>query len=105
MDVFKRGKVHNGTLVFTEPLSLPEGTEVVIRVFPIGNDNECTMSDEPEELTPVSIGQAETPDEEQEALLSLPFFGMWADREDMEDSVAWVRRQREGWNHRHKREV
>ena len=25
MDVFKRGKVHNGTLVFAEPLSLPEG--------------------------------------------------------------------------------
>ena len=104
MDVFKRGKVHNGTLVFAEPLSLPEGTEVVIRVFPVGNSNGDTTPDEPAAAS-VSIGQAETPDEEQEALLSLPFFGMWADREDMDDSVAWVRRQREGWNHRHKREA
>ena len=105
MDVFKRGKVRNGTLVFAEPLSLPEGTEVVIRVFPVGNSNGDTTPDEPAAAASVSIGQAETPDEEQEALLSLPFFGMWADREDMDDSVAWVRRQREGWNHRHKREA
>jgi hypothetical protein len=25
----------------------------------------------------------------------LPFFGMWADRDEMSDSVAWIRRERE----------
>ena len=28
------------------------------------------------------------------------FFRMWADREDMRDSVAWVRKQREKWKER-----
>ncbi len=105
MDLFKRGKVHNGTLVFSKPLSLPEGAEVIVRVIPVGNGDECTTADASEELTAVSIGQDETSEDEQEDLLSLPFFGMWADREDMQDSVAWVRRQRSGWNHRHKREA
>jgi hypothetical protein len=31
---------------------------------------------------------------------SLPFNGMWADREDMKDSVAWVRKERRRWNKR-----
>jgi hypothetical protein len=26
--------------------------------------------------------------------------GIWKDRQDMEDSVAWVRRERERWNER-----
>ena len=33
-----------------------------------------------------------------------PAIGMWADREDMQDSVAWVRREREQWNKRLTRE-
>lgn len=33
-----------------------------------------------------------------------PAIGMWADREDMKDSVAWVRRQREQWGERLTRE-
>ena len=105
MIIFKRGKVHNGTLVFAEPLSLPEGTEVVVHLTPIRDENGDIIRDEPKELTPVSIGQTETSDDEKEDLLSLPIFGMWADREDMEDSVAWVRRQREGCKHQPKCEV
>ena len=31
---------------------------------------------------------------------SLPFNGMWADREDMKDSVAWVRKERRRWDKR-----
>lgn len=31
-----------------------------------------------------------------------PFFGMWKDREDMKDSVAWVRKIREEQWNRHK---
>lgn len=105
MIMFKRGKVHNGTLVFAEPLSLPEGTEVFANMTPIHDENGDIIRDEPQELTPVSIGQTETSDEEKEDLLSLPIFGMWADREDMEDSVAWVRRQREGCKHQPKCEA
>jgi hypothetical protein len=29
-----------------------------------------------------------------------PAIGMWKDREDMKDSAAWVRRQREQWSKR-----
>ncbi|MBI2843112.1 MAG: DUF2281 domain-containing protein [Armatimonadetes bacterium] len=34
------------------------------------------------------------------SIRSLPFFGMWADREDMTDSAAWVRKERERWDER-----
>ena len=45
------------------------------------------------------------PDEiSDEEFKQLPFFGMHADREDMADSVAWVRREREQWNKRLTRE-
>ena len=45
------------------------------------------------------------PDEiSNEEFKQLPFFGMHADREDMVDSVAWVRREREQWNKRLTRE-
>ncbi len=33
-------------------------------------------------------------------ITSLPFFGMWADREDMADSAAWVHKERQEWNNR-----
>ena len=39
-----------------------------------------------------------------EEFKQLPFFGMYADREDMADSVAWVRQEREQWNTRLTRE-
>jgi hypothetical protein len=31
---------------------------------------------------------------------NLPFFGMWADRDEMSDSVAWVRKERDKWQQR-----
>jgi len=40
-----------------------------------------------------------------EELKQLPVFGMHAGREDMADSVAWVRREREQWNKRLTREA
>jgi len=33
-------------------------------------------------------------------IASQPFFGMWADREDMRDSAQWVRKEREKWSSR-----
>jgi hypothetical protein len=79
MALVERGKVQGGGIVFSEPLKLPEGTEVLVRVEPL------TMGE-----------QTITPSDSDE-FSTLPFFGMWADRQDMSDSTAWVRREREKW--------
>ena len=76
----ERGKVQSGGIVFDEPLGLPEGTEVFVRIEPVEDSTmNATNGDDFE---------------------NLPFFGMWADRDDMSDSVAWVRREREEWQQR-----
>ena len=66
----ERGKIHSGSIVLDEPIDLPEGTEVVVHVEPVvheypsaGNGNEFE---------------------------NLPFFGMWADRDDIKDGVSYV---------------
>jgi hypothetical protein len=41
-----------------------------------------------------------TADRRVEDFAALPFFGMWADREEITDSAAWVRREREQWHQR-----
>jgi hypothetical protein len=83
MEVIQQGKIKEGTIVFEKPLPLPEGTEVVVRIEPIGAPWEPL------------VPQGKVAD-----FLALPCFGMWADREDMKDSVAWVRREREKWQQR-----
>lgn len=76
----ERGKVQSGGIVFDEPIDLPEGTEVIVRIEPIEDKSlVATNGDD---------------------LENLPFFGMWADRDDMSDGVAWVRREREKWQQR-----
>lgn len=79
MVVIHHGTVEDGQIVLPEALELPDSTEVT-----------------------VSVEVAEKPPEAMstEEWLSLPFFGMWADREEMRDSVAWVRKQREAWTER-----
>ena len=81
--ITEEGKVNNGHIVLSKPLSLPEGTEVRVQIEPIETDNAQS-----------------TAAEENEDFASQPFFGMWADREDMRDSVAWVRKQRGKWKER-----
>ncbi len=76
----ERGKIHSGSIVLDEPIDLPEGTEVIVHVEPVTHH---AMS--------ASNGKQ---------LECLPFFGMWADRNEMSDSVAWVRREREKWQQR-----
>jgi hypothetical protein len=76
----ERGKIQSGGIVFDKPLPLPEGTEVFVRIEPV---EDKTMS-------------AANGDEFE----NLPFFGMWADRDEMNDGVAWVRREREKWQQR-----
>jgi hypothetical protein len=73
-----RGKVEKGFLVLDSPLALPDGTEVRVRVEPVPLEN-APPPQEPEEFT------------------RLPFFGMWADREEMADSAEWVQRMRDQW--------
>ena len=81
--IIEEGKVNNGHIVLFKPLSLPEGTEVRVQIEPI------------------DTGDAQsTAVEENENFANQPFFGMWADREDMRDSVAWLRKEREKWKQR-----
>ena len=75
-----QGKINNGGIVLSKPLSLPEGTEVRIQIEPI-----------------VSNDGTHPPTSEPDGFASLPCFGMWADREGMRDSVAWVKKERGKW--------
>ena len=76
----ERGKIHSGSIVLDEPINLPEGTEVIVHVEPVTHEGvSASNGDEFEQL---------------------PFFGMWADRDEMSDSLAWLRREREKWQQR-----
>ena len=78
----EHGKVQDGSILLSKPLPLPEGTEVVIHIEPINTARQSTTSDEREDFA------------------ALPFFGMWAEREDMSDSASWVRKERQKWHQR-----
>jgi hypothetical protein len=82
----ERGKVEGGGIVFDEPLALPHGTEVTVSIK--------TLADEEKETDAMEATDANVEDD------FTSIFGMWADREDMVDSVAWVRRMREQWHQR-----
>jgi hypothetical protein len=85
----ERGQVKNGGIVFPEPLGLPDGTLVTVAVQPQPNSGE-----------PQPNSGMSTLPEEESGFESLPFFGIWADRQDMEDSTAWVRQERARWRER-----
>jgi hypothetical protein len=78
MGFIGRGKVAHGGVVFTEPLPLPEGAEVIVQIEPVPT------------VAPGPVAN----------FASLPFFGMWADRDDLPDSTTWVREQRQRWHQR-----
>ncbi len=82
MALREHGKIQGGNIVFPKPLALPEGTEVLVSI----------------ELLAVKERTASSGIEEDFA--ALPFFGMWRDRQDMKDSVAWVRKERRRWQQR-----
>jgi hypothetical protein len=78
----EQGQVKNGGIVFAEPLELPDGTPVTVVIEPVS-----------------TRGLAMTPEDESD-FESLPFFGIWANRQEMADSVEWVQRERERWRER-----
>ena len=78
----ERGRIHDNGIVFSKPLSFPEGTEVDVSIKIVNQDK------------PVSIISQEI------SMADLPLFGMWANREDMSDSVEWVQQKRNEWNQR-----
>ena len=78
----ERSEVKNGAIVFPEPLGLAEGTRVAVTIEPLP-DAEAVAP-------PAGGGE----------FASLPFFGIWADRAEMEDSARWVRQEREQWQQR-----
>ncbi|MDW8320015.1 MAG: hypothetical protein RMM08_01515 [Armatimonadota bacterium] len=84
MAVVERGTVRQGQIVLEHPLELEEGTEVIVRIE--------TLSALPQEA---SVSRD---------LKSLRFFGIWADRHDMTDSVGWVREERQKWKTRIERQ-
>jgi hypothetical protein len=82
MTIVTRGSVQNGAIVPHEPLTLPDGTEVVVSIEPAEARFDADA------------------DRRLAAFDALGFHGMWADREDMADSVAWVRKVRDQWQQR-----
>ncbi len=82
MALRERGKIQAGNIVFPKPLALPEGTEVLVVIEPLAVKEQSTSSGTEKDFA------------------SLPFFGMWRDRQDMKDSVAWVRKERRRWQQR-----
>jgi hypothetical protein len=80
MEFIERGRIQDGQPVLSHPLALPDGTDVVVRVEPVAMSQPVVST--------------------EEEFSSLPFLGMWADREDMADAAAWVHRERERWQER-----
>ena len=81
MALRERGKIQEGKIVFPKPLTLPEGTQVLVSIEPLAVKKQTASSKE-------------------EDFAALPFFGMWKNRRDMKDSTAWVRKERKRWQQR-----
>ena len=46
MAFVERGKIQDGNILFSKPLSLPEGTEVIIHIEPINTARQSLASNE-----------------------------------------------------------
>ena len=81
MVVIREGRIEHGSVVLPVAVDLPDGTavRVMIEVMPVDGERSADES--------VDFSTA-------------PFFGSWADRDDLADSAAWVSRQRDAWQQR-----
>jgi hypothetical protein len=82
MVMVREGRVAQGQIVIPNSVDLPDGTAVRVSI---------EVMESP--LAPAGSGDAID-------YATLPSFGMWADRPDMTDSVAWANQQRDAWRHR-----
>lgn len=84
MVIIEHGIISNGKISLDKPLPFAEGSKVVVRVEPeapsAGNHHAA-------ELSAAEFG-------------ALPFFGQWADRQDIPDSAEYVRQERAKWQQR-----
>ncbi len=72
-----QGTVQNGQIHFDDDPALPEGAQVVVVVLRQGQQTG--------EQKTLTLGE----------LLESPLVGMWADREDIDDSAEYARQLRE----------
>ena len=81
MGVLLHGRVEDGRVILSDRVALPDGTDVLVSIEPLneGETDPGTLDDD---------------------MSTWPQFGMWADRPEMRDSVAWVRSQRAQWRRR-----
>lgn len=80
MTLTERGRIEEGAIILSRPLGLPDGTEVVVQIEAVENGmGGVVVTDDPR---------------------SLPFFGMWADRADMNDPEGWLQREGNLWQQR-----
>jgi len=79
MSVKIRAHYDGKTIIPDEPVNIPTNEPLVVEV---------------------SLKTERAAGKAAESITSLPFFGMWADRDDMSDSIAWVTKERERWNER-----
>lgn len=83
MEIVENGTILNGAISLDHPLPLADGCQVVVRV-----------------ATAAVTKESEIPPSVSEDLSSHPFFGLWADREDIVDSSDYVRQERDKWQQR-----
>ncbi len=83
MEIVENGTIVNGAISLDHPLPLADGCHVVVRV-----------------ATAALTKEGEVPPAVSEDLSSHPFFGLWADREDIKDSGEYVRQERVKWQQR-----
>jgi hypothetical protein len=79
----ERGRVQGGAIDFPQPLALPEGTEVEVRIEPM-----------------ISAAAPATTSAADEDFEKLDAFGVWADRSETADGAEWVRNERAKWQQR-----
>jgi hypothetical protein len=82
MVVVREGRIEGGRLIVADTIALPDGTPVRVEIEVL--DEQAQSSNH------------EIPADED----LLPGFGMWANRQDMQDSVDWANQQRDAWRER-----
>ena len=86
------GRVQDGTVVLKAPINLPDGTEVLVHIEVVTERNAGPPAS--------TLGASARLARADEAEGTPRFYGLWADRAEMEDSTAWLRKQREAWTSR-----